>query len=103
MTHAMHTLTCGLRVGPGTVDPPITEQLLPNTLGRVAALAVLHVLAAAELLEGRHHEGEGLGPALPIRHLQPDVHVLVDLLGVDPAHQRRHREVESREPCLVDH
>ena len=68
------------------------------------ALPVEQVPAGTGLLEGRDNESETL--VLDLSHvvgevdLQPDVHLHVVLLAVDPVGKRRDREREAGHPLL---
>ena len=75
-----------------------------NLIAKSPALPVEQVPAGTGLLEGRDNESETL--VLDLSHvvgevdLQPDVHLHVVLLAVDPVGKRRDREREASHPLL---
>lgn len=96
------TLTCWLYIGPSTVDPSITEELPAYTLSREPALLVETVTGSTRLLEWGHHKSQGL----VLLHLlgvdiDPDVHLFVLLLIIDPPCERSGRKLKADHPLLV--
>ena len=95
-------LNCWLSIRLSTVDPAVTEELPANTLSGEPALLVETVTGSTRLLEWGHHQSQGL----VLLHLlgvdiDPDVHLLVLLLIVDPPCQRSGRKLKADHPLLV--